>query len=411
LGTDDLASGLRSILDSTRIEAIADEQLQFQGGRAQRRDWIADPLQVILTLSNLRGVPYSVDQANAGSFEERIASHADRIEFAIGSGFTDFATLRLAAMATGAFPLMLASRAIMRAKADYQNLLKIAPDWGGPAPDRFPNVYADGGITNNNPFQCAHDALVAAAGNIGQNPRDPANANAAVISVAPFPGDERFDASYDPAKESALVNVAAAVAHTLISQTRFQGEDLLLTRDESVSSRFAIAPSDDTAGDRPALLCGSLGAFGGFVDQKFRDRDYQLGRYNCQEFLRRVFAVTADNVIVGPGAKKKPEMQAAFDAEYSFVEDGKRWYPVIPLMPGLRQKIALPGRDAFKTSDERLEQVASAAANRLRAVLHAVLREPWLFLEGAIFDLGGSHKVKGLILEKLKNELGRVGQI
>ena len=452
LGTVDLPERdgpVHSLLDSTPIEKIANLELQPQPGRARRREWIAEQLAVILTLSNLRGVPYSVDRANDGSFEERIAFHADRIQFAVGNttapidsiplnpadaGDPNWPVLRTAAMATGAFPVMLSSRVLTRQRGEYDNRLwnvnnsrpengecqsqvTIQPAWGEAPPTAIQNVYVDGGVTNNNPFECAREFLVRAAGNAGHNPRDPQQANAAVISVAPFPGEEPFDPNYSAAQQSELFAVVKGLLSTLISQTRFQGEDLRLTKDENVSSRFAIAPSDDSAGEFPALLCGSLGAFGGFVDQKFRDRDYQLGRYNCQQFLRRHFALPGDNVTIAEGLKKKPDLQASFDAQYSFVEGGTRWYPVIPLMPRLQAKLDLPPRVNFKTTPAKIEQVAAAATDRLKSVLHALLNEPgethggWSFAISAIFDLGGAAKIRGKIRDALTEQLARTGQI
>ncbi|HWZ30659.1 MAG TPA: hypothetical protein VNX18_04970 [Bryobacteraceae bacterium] len=454
LGTVDLPNRqgpVHSLLDSTPISAIANTALQAQAGRQQKREWIAEQMAVILTMSNLRGIPYSVDLANAGSFEERIAYHADRIQFAIRNGLVastdtsigldssnaadpNWPALRTAAMATGAFPVMLASRTIERKRAEYENRLwninnpepdqgecqsevKIAPAWDdNVVPATFPNVYADGGVTNNNPFECARQYLVQAAGNSKSNPRDPKDANAAVITVAPFPGEAPFDPGYDPQKQSELVNVLTALLGTLISQTRFQGEDLRLTKDEDVSSRFAIAPSDSTAPDLPSLLCGSLGAFGGFIDQKFRDRDYQLGRRNCQQFLRKSFALPQDNVTITAGITKKPELQPAFEAEYSFVENGKRWYPIIPLMPALRQEILAPPRDQFKTTAARLEQVADAALNRVKTVLHAFANQPgdvhgvWSFVLTGAFDVF-EPKLRSLILGTLTSQLSALKQV
>jgi hypothetical protein len=454
LGNQDLPNRqgpVHSLLDSTSIEKIANAALQPAPGRQQKRDWIAEQMGVILTMSNLRGIPYSVDQANAGSFEERIGYHADRVEFAIRNGpvaagdtsvglnYSDPAdpnwpALRTAAMATGAFPVMLASRVIERNRADYENRLwtvnnaevdpdgcqsqvQIAPAWDDEVvPPTFKNVYADGGITNNNPFECAREYLVQAAGNAGHNPRDAQHANAAVITVAPFPGEEPFDLDYDAQKQTELSNVLKALMATLISQARFQGEDLRLTKDPDVNSRFAIAPVDSTAPGLPALLCGSLGAFGGFIDERFRDRDYQLGRRNCQQFLRRHFVLPEDNVAIAAGVIKNPEIQAAFQNEYSFVEDGTRWYPIIPLMPSIRDEIAASPREEFKTSPQRLEDVASAAMNRLRTVLHAFANQPGdthaglsLLLAGG-FDLLAT-RIKGVILQTLTSKLSALKQL
>lgn len=456
LGTVDLPNGqgpIRSILDSTPISDIANAAL-IPPVQHRIRPWVADPLSVAVTLSDLRGIPYSVDEANKGSFEERIAYHADEIHFAI-SGSTsqttpamiplnyldpndpEWQTLRTAAMATGAFPLMLASRVISRSRDDYANRLwsvsnatrdefgkcesdiKIEPAWdANTVPAAFDNVYADGGITDNNPFELARQYLAEAAGNPdGHNPRTPEAANAAVISVAPFPGDEPFDPGYDAGKQAELLSVAKALLGTLISQSRFQGEDLKLTRDPDVYSRFAIAPSDDLTPELAALLSAALGAFGGFVDMRFRDHDYQLGRRNCQQFLRTCFVLPEDNIVIATGVRKKPEILESFRKEYGTLDGGKWWYPVIPLMPALRAEIKAPARDECKTTTERLEQVAEAATNRLRTVVHGFVNQPghehggWSFLLATFFDLGGDARIKGLILETLRAELATSQQV
>jgi hypothetical protein len=450
----DLEGPVKSILDSTPIENIANTALVTDSKRFKPRRWLADKLGIILTLSNLRGIPYSVDQANNGSFEERIDYHADRIQFSLAtngapsapttialnysnSGDPNWDTLRTSAMATGAFPIMLASRVIQRTRVDYENRLweisnsepsktgqcesevKILPDWTSTVTPTFENVYADGGITNNNPFECARQYLVDIAKNPdGHNPRDAEKANAAVVSIDPFPGDESFDPGYNAQKNSELASVATALLGTLVSQSRFQGEDLKLTKDESVFSRFAIAPSDDTAPPNlPSLLCGALGAFGGFIDENFRDRDYQLGRRNCQQFLRKSFVLPEGNTTIAAGVTKQPEMMDSFREAFAFQDGGQWWYGVIPLMPALRDEIVVPPRDDFKTTPERLEQVAVAAASRLENVINAFVNQPGdehkelSFLLRTIFDFGGRAKIKSLILNSLTTELAKTQQV
>lgn len=452
LGSEDLPKGegpVKSILDSTPIDAIANTALTIDATRFKSRPWVADPLGIILTLSNLRGIPYSVDNADQGSFEERINYHADRIQFniarqgaassptTIGLNYSDpndpnWNVLRTAAMATGAFPIMLAARVIQRTQTDYESRLweisntspsatgecdseqTITPDWAATVKPAFENVYADGGITNNNPFECARQYLVDAAGNAnGHNPREPEKANAAVISVAPFPGNEPFDPNYDAEQNSALGKVASAVLGTLISQSRFQGEDLKLTQDPGVSSRYAIAPSDSTAPRLPSLLSAPLGAFGGFIDQKFRDRDYQLGRRNCQQFLRVQFMLPESNPLIAEGIAGKRQL---IDGIRQKVGD-EWWYQIIPLMPSLQAEIQAPRRDEFKTTQERLNQVAKAAANRLETVVHGLVDEQgderigWWILIKLIFDAGGKGKIEDLILQTLESQLEKNGQV
>ncbi len=463
LGTADLPNKqarVKSILDSTPIQAIANAALVPDPARVKKRPWVADPLGIILTLSNLRGIPYSVDKANQGSFEERVAYHADQIRFALsGAGGLDDPTtyalsysdpaspnwplLRTAAMATGAFPIMLAARVLERTQADYQNRLweisndqpiagacqsedKILPDWAQTVTPTFDNVYADGGVTNNNPFECARQYLADKVYHlqhpedphkpdepVRHNPRGAEEANAAVISVDPFPGDEPFDPRYDAEENSGLGKVASALLGTLVNQSRFQGENLKLTKSEEDNSRFAIAPSDQPGQTVPALLSGALGAFGGFIDQNFRDRDYQLGRRNCQQFLRTTFMLPVDNPIIGDGVAGKTKLIGGISDQTG----GKTWYQLIPLMENLQEEIKVPPRANFKTTQPRLEQVSDAAADRLEAVARALAGESssnkalLSLLVGAAFDLGGKDLIRDFLFRELLSELRLVQQV
>jgi hypothetical protein len=120
LGTVDLPNNegpVHSILDSTPIENIAKATLLANPGRAKARPWVVDPLAIILTLSNLRGVPYSVVRfmiANRGTVSTLALNYSDPAD-------PTWKTLQTAAMATGSFPIMLASRVIERTRADYEN--------------------------------------------------------------------------------------------------------------------------------------------------------------------------------------------------------------------------------------------------------------------------------------------------
>lgn len=426
LGTVDLEKNpeiVRSLLDCTRIEEIADVALRPQTARQKIRPWVSKKLALYLTLTSLRGIPYSVDFSNNGSFEERILYYPDEISFGFAVNLLDpqetklalsyppqtsdsWDQLGLAAMATGAFPGALAARELSRKSSYYQNKTwavsnpdpkaggececqieqRIPVDWGvTPAPRAIDIVYVDGGVTNNNPFECARLHLVRLRGGDinDHNPRGADNADAAVVSVAPFPGMASWTANYAPNAQSQLFRVLQSLIPVFLAQSRFQGESLSLVRDPNVHSRFVIAPSDDVPSDVASLLCGALGAFGGFIDQKFRERDYQLGRRNCQRFLSVHFLLPRDNSTIGPGLiKTDPQAQAQVDlfgcAPPSGVDTDrdKKWFPIIPLMRSVRPEVTLPPRENFKTTPERLAEVARLSTERVEAVVNTLMDSP-----------------------------------
>jgi hypothetical protein len=67
---------------------------------------------------------------------------------------------------------------------------------------------------------------------------------------------------------------------------------------DDVASRWLIAPKSPAAsGFVPPtpIISAGLGAFGAFLHRDFRQYDYELGRYNCQGFLKNWFHLPAQN--------------------------------------------------------------------------------------------------------------------
>ncbi len=182
----DLANGqpVISMLDSTIIDEIADYALAPAPHLA--RPYISKSLTLFLTLTNVRGVPFSLNGTAEGSAEEDVAYYADRVQFEtvspaerprsrfakplpLGSNEGAWPLLKEAAKATGAFPLFLAPRKIYRNASDYQNSpwepisvtdpCPVPPHWTLRDSDIFATLNVDGGVTNNDPFQLGHDYL------------------------------------------------------------------------------------------------------------------------------------------------------------------------------------------------------------------------------------------------------------
>jgi predicted acylesterase/phospholipase RssA len=395
---------VRSVLDCTKLQQVADSVLQLSS--PVRRPFVSRQLALFLTLTNLRGIPYSVDFAQGGSFEEHINYYADQIQFEVLEPATaprsnlsyalrtndlashEWTQLKRAALATGAFPVMLAPRILPRQKREYddrmwtiatdnkaegyQNQTTVPPAWGSPGPEAtFDTVNVDGGATDNNPFECARRFLAGLDGKL-HNDRNGFRATAAVLTVAPFPGNDQFNRSYDATQASALGSTLPALFGALINQSRFQGESLSLLSDPSVFSRFVIAPRDENYPEMPALQCAALDAFGGFLARGFRNRDYHLGRRNCQRFLRDYFVLPVENPVISHGlGADKVGLSAAFKAADPNVPrpagiNTDAWMPIIPLCAGLDQEVPYPKRVQITQGD--VEKIVDSAIARLSAV-------------------------------------------
>src|SRR5947209_2923378 len=291
LQTEDLKSKAApvSILDSTVLPQIA--AFALTPGPRRSRKYVSSTLTLFLTLTNLRGTVYDLEPANDGSFEEQIAYFADQLQFQVvpnagvtpqdscakalpldlgSEGSAGWQLLQKAALATGAFPVALAPRILDRDAFDYihrkwvvsnpdpvrdnssppacncEMTVNIPPDFGGPAPTGpICTVNVDGGTTNNTPFELSRRYLADLEPKPanGHNNRDPQTADRAVITIAPFPGQQNFDSKYNAQQQAQLIPAIGSLIKALLSQSRFLGESLAIFKGNQTFSRFMIAPS------------------------------------------------------------------------------------------------------------------------------------------------------------------------
>ena len=445
LDTSDLVKGrtVVSLLNSSVIANIATYALTPPSPLPAGRPWVAPSLTLFLSLTNLRGTPYSLNAAAPGSLEETTFFYGSRIAFrttrsVITGPFAgsirpvDLTTpgtaggwdvLQTAAMATGAFPVFLAPRILKRYIREF-----VPPHWMGvdidsnatptPVPPSFPQKFpepfdtlnVDGGITNNDPFNFAHDYLAKLDPPTGgKNPRNPLEADRAVINIAPFPTVDKFDPDFNAAANSSVLSAFGKLFSALISQARFYGESLGDIMTGTTFSRFIIAPSDSeltrkhtaaggaAATQPPALQCASLGAFGGFLDRKFRAHDYALGRRNCQKFLLDSFVLPPGNPIIQAALEQlDPKLRTQLIHTYNRpapgnyalsadqmakldlplpdgqAEAGDVWLPIIPLCtPYLRTE--LPPVPREQMSRAKLDQIVNLVLKRYRVLVSRLI--------------------------------------
>ncbi len=141
LDTGDIGNDLASLLNGKPIDDGAAAIIAFANGQPRARDWVADPLRIILTLTSLRGVPYKTNFGD--KLSQGYVDHADFVRFALlYPGQTlgeprpdelvlDFAGASLPqattwehfsefARATAAFPIGFPARALSRPTEHYR---------------------------------------------------------------------------------------------------------------------------------------------------------------------------------------------------------------------------------------------------------------------------------------------------
>ena len=403
LGLDDIAADgsggapiLRSLLDASVLDEIkrAAIEPESEPGKVQAPvPFIAKDLHVYMTISNLRGIPFKVafgrnsygmqtigdrvhyvvhdlgshDLNDGGSWADRDS----RLQISVktlptrrGMDLGDWDLYGTSALASGAFPIGLASRKLSFSWEQYRNRrypipgglgVDIRPDfpsYAGSHSGAFVFESVDGGLVNNDPFDYAQYALF---GGPATGPAPGKTVDRAIVMIAPFPEPPAFLPEGTPSPN--VIAILRALFPSLINQARFRASEMAPAMSDLDFSRFLVAPlrripriadPDDPAHEAPlqrfAIACGLLGGFGGFLHEEFRAHDFQLGRRNCQQFLRTAFLLPADNVIIG-GANG-PAMQ-----------------PVIPLVGSAADPIPLPKWPRIK--QRAFDAICDRAAARI----------------------------------------------
>lgn len=354
LETEDLKSGdpVVSVLDCTVLDKIGKQAVGDYKREYTLHPYLAPDYQVMLTTSNLRGIPYDIKFD--GTYQQyAMTLHQDNMHFVLapqdpkkkGAFWLDpslqgldgsWERFKETALATGAFPLALAPRVLERPIRDYDawkwwvsvqtegsdcarqrgdekgirsSVLKsIPPNWTDPMLTDWENngkyqyVSVDGGVFNNQPLELARRAL---AGDDMYNPRDAACACRSLIMVDPFPNDVNYPVKPSQYLDRSLGSVLGRLVTSMKTQARFKTEELGYAQDPTVFSRFLIAPKRKGAPKGEALATSMLDAFGGFLHEPFRRHDFALGRRNAQRFFETRLVLPVREYI-GADGKSRP---------------------------------------------------------------------------------------------------------
>jgi hypothetical protein len=418
--------GLKSVLCCDVLDKIVDEAFTMSGNR--ERAWIGRGddhcLRVRMTLTNLRGAPYSFQLFGSDTDETYgMLNHGDYFDFTVGRkpaaapGTTPLDVTNLAqkewdvyrqtALATGAFPVGLAPRIIERPNTTfygeaqsfgYEDPLTgkycpVAPDACFDDVSPYAFVSVDGGVIDNAPLELARRYLSGSP--VAQNERSGDGADKAVLLIAPFPN---FAAAPPKDDDDLLVHVLQRLLSALIDQARFKPEELQLAASDSCFSRFMISPTRQGNGSEAAkqfpIASGVLGGFGGFLHESFRRHDYLLGRRNAQAFLRwnfglpetndRLFkgvAINGDRWHVRDADNETATLTAAADKNLGKKKFAETWggqktkfgFPIIPLVDRLLTPIEIPASDMPKPDNVDRAALAERIETRAKKVIATLI--------------------------------------
>jgi hypothetical protein len=429
LATGDLGEEVvPSLLNGDAVEQVAAAAVAEvrKQGAVGGMPYLANPLQLFLHVTNLRGVPYLIDMVTDGGVRgHRVVTHADLRHFAVygthgsepeglpagatevnwrgtmGTEHDGWSQLSAAALATSAFPVGLPSRYLQNDLRSYESRPWAKPagaDASAPAPRVTPDLAphqmhpytfwsVDGGLLNNEPLETARVALSGAPDQ--RNPREPDKADRAVLMIDPFPDDTGRSVP-DLTDMPDMLASALALLPTLKNQARFKPDEVMLALHEDVYSRFLIVPRrpekppvrtvKGVEVEETDIASAGLGGFAGFIDSALRMHDFQLGRRNAQKFLRDHLVVHRDNEIVRDWVRRFEHQQRLGDFQ-PLVQRGSEppvrdpdFVQLIPLFGTSRESVAArpwPRIDCKTVQtrlrnplDQRTEQLTKALVRR-----------------------------------------------
>jgi len=433
-----------SLLNSTPLDRIAEQALTFTT-TCERPAYISEVLHLLLTVSNLRGVPYIIGLEGDVAAGHGMSMHADYMHFALGdpgaervpgavmldrkgANNANWLLLGQAALATGAFPVGLAPRTLSRKLQllegaiddDYaerewmisaipkpgetyyrcQEAKHFSPAWPRESlnlehgPFEYQFLCVDGGLMNNEPLELARRIL---KGDDEHNPRDPGQAKRALLMIDPFPNLAPFDPKYTA--QDGLLPVVLGMFSSLKNQARFKPDEIALALNPNVASRFLIAPKRDN--EAFPIASGSLGGFGGFFSYDFRAHDYMLGRRNCQQFLRRYFILPESNPLFA-------DWSSEMKAKYRVDKLGQPHLPIVPLLGRAYEEAPLDRWPGYTQAQLKtmMELIEDRLNNVVRRIIEQTFRS-WHLRKLAWFLWGlkkreTRDKIKNIIVADLK---------
>lgn len=338
----DIKNGnVNSLLNSSFIDKIIDTLDSFVPDKPTDKDrklpkYINSALELLLSITNLRGVPIDLMLSKEkGSGTHRMTYHKILAHFQVAKQDSRKDTFPLdifelnqrkllfkCARASGAFPLGLEAVPIEDFPTEYVEA-QIKKSLGSSSKieinfdmskKNYEFLAVDGGVVNNEPLGEAQKLF-------NQEEQE----NSKIIMIDPFPS-KITEGPYNIKKKSVLETVGQ-LFQTFRDQALFKEKDVNDLLSEKTNkymiwpTRYERTRDKMVKVDNP-LACGALDGFSGFFDKSFRHHDYYLGAKNCQNFLRKHFTQSAEEV-----KHWSPSMKDKFKYVDKY---GNDHYPIIP---------------------------------------------------------------------------------
>ncbi|OQP59669.1 hypothetical protein A3860_36480 [Niastella vici] len=403
-------NNMKSLLNSDPIDKISEgavpAKLQFAPPK-----YVSQNVSMLLSVTNLEGVPVDIRFSNIDGDDPTcnvLKMHSGFLHYQFNPQDLDIdypaevlteetkAHLAAAAKATGAFPFGLANRKITVKRKffeDFKTRLKknsnIDVNLDLQQKDNYIFNSVDGGTINNEPIGTTMRLLAC------KKNKDRSDDENYLILIDPFPTvtNATKRATYEEPGEYTLLDQAKKIFQAIRNQSMFRQEDLLSGL-EMESKRYLIYP---TKRKFYFLACGLIGGFSGFFKKEFREHDYQLGRKNCQAFLRFYFGedLVKFKQITNNGLTTEQYEKWRYNVNFGKAGTTEIWkMPLIPDMLLLNsvdkdQKIETPKYDGLTTNE------LDVANNLIRARIEKIVKESYPKIQEAGSSI---NKIVGFLL-------------
>ena len=412
LRTDDIKNeGIISLLNSKPITALSQKMITILP-KTNLPSYVNPKLDTLVTLANLRGTKYFIEFKSYGLLKKHIITlHRDFMHFRLNEltdhksdflemNFSDPENVRLlqeSAVATGAFPVGLRARGLQRNAQYYYNQAdEIAGISNLPEnivifhSNRSSDCYyeslnVDGGTFNNEPFGETERVLNSKSGKKSGESLGYQETNRTILMIDPFPSNAEEADEDDMCPE--LIKVIPRIIGALREQSSFKTEDLVDALGDNNYLKFIITPAKDCS--KQPLCCATLGAFGGFLYKEFREHDYQLGRRNAQQFLRKHFGMPYSEL---EGENNNPIHNGWTKnaiTKYKEIEDEITYLPIIPDV----QKKSDP-LDKDDPSEVKLPELPKYPLYKLRELEKPLNKRVKAFIKASEEKMGNQNSKK-----------------
>lgn len=367
---------VRSLLNTEAIEVIANNALSIKKIK-KTPQYASNSLDVILTTTNLRGLNFMVNfngseknsindngtlitnhggflryKLKNDTFKPGIPDDDESLYYVLDvSKEKDINYLKDATLSTAAFPIGLKSRKISISSEYIKRYPKYLFNKAKgvraiiPEEDVYSFNSIDGGVINNEPYGIGLKVLHE------KNDDLQSENNYAVVMIDPFPNK---DHNISPSSGSSILDVAKGMFKALRNQVMFNQDGILEALDTSNRTKFLIEPirKAEVNGKHERvkndLASAPISGFAGFLSKEFRKHDFQLGRKNCQNFLRYYFAVKEENIEQRLGVNAHDKSKERFEfARPPRDSKGDKYFPIIPDMRMLRNFVELVDTDNY----------------------------------------------------------------